>query len=205
MDFESLKALAYTLMGKRKSHLEREVGAIYDHGVRVSHLSLQLRERIFPGDSSYDDVLRCAGLFHDLGKGIGEHGHTGALLARDALSGMLTPSQLDTVCSLIEAHNKRRPEDSSCSPAVCLLQDADLLDHFGSYEVWLNTLYCAHAGQRFHEALDFYETQWPADILRCSAQLNYPLSKEIFEEKAAFSNAYAARLKKESRGEIYGF
>ena len=70
MDFEQLDELARKLMKKRKSHVEREIGSIYYHGRRVSRLVLELRRLIVPDDDSMDDVLRLAGLFHDVGKGI---------------------------------------------------------------------------------------------------------------------------------------
>lgn len=203
MDFDRLEALAFSLMGKRQSHLERETGFTYDHGLRVSRLALALRRRLFPNDASFDDVLRCAALFHDLGKGVGEHGHTGAVLARDALGDLLPPAQLDTVCHLISVHNKRRLGGEGYSPAARLLQDADLLDHYGSCEVWLNVSVCRHLGQHFHQALDFYKNAWPAQTAHDRELLNFDLSRQIFDDKVAFSNLYAARLEKESHGEIF--
>lgn len=203
MDFDRLTALAFSLMGKRKSHLERETGFTYDHGVRVSNLALALRRRLYPEDASFDDVLRCAALFHDLGKGIGEHGHTGALLARDVLRELLTPDELETVCGLIDAHNKRRPGGEGYSPAALLLQDADLLDHYGSCEVWLNVSYCCCKGTHFHDSVDFYRDSWPAQVAQHRALLHYDLSKAIFDDKVAFVNLYAARVAQEGRGEIF--
>ena len=203
MDFDRLNELAFSLMGRRKAHHERETGFIYEHGQRVANLSLELRRRLFPDDASFDDVLRCAAIFHDLGKGVGEHGHTGALLARDALKDLLTGDELDVVCDLIRVHNKRRPDDESVSPAARLLQDADVLDHFGSCEVWLNVSYSRYLNQNFRESLAFYKEQWPDEVRKCRESLNFELSKVIFDDKIAFSNLYAARLEKESRGEIF--
>lgn len=202
MDFDRLTNLAFALMGRRKSHHERETGYIYDHGQRVANLALNLRRRLFPDDTSFDDVLRCAAMFHDLGKGVGEHGHTGAVLARDALKDLITPEELDAVCELIHTHNKRRPGGEGYSPAALLLQDADVLDHFGSCEVWINVSYSRHLNQRFHESLAFYKEEWPSSVRECRESLNFELSRLIFDDKVAFSDLYAARLEKESRGDI---
>lgn len=86
MNFERLEALAEKTMGKRKSHIEREIGAVYFHGKRVAVGVLQLREKLFSEDGSHDEILRCAGLFHDIGKGIEPHPQTGALLVRKLLN-----------------------------------------------------------------------------------------------------------------------
>lgn len=51
----------------------------------------------------------CAAMFHDVGKGIGEHGQTGAEMVRFLLKDELTPGEIDEVARLVYAHNHRAP------------------------------------------------------------------------------------------------
>lgn len=201
MDFVQLDALAKQYMGRRKSHLEREIGHVYFHGKRVSHSVVLLREKLFPEDSSHDEILRCAGLFHDLGKGIEPHDRTGAALVRELLREELTASELEEVCGLILAHNDRQPDSDQYSPWVKLLQDADLLDHFGSQGLWLSFIYYAYAGQKgMEELVQFYETEWEKPVPRYRALLNFDFSREILDEKLDYERAVIRRLRLEGEG-----
>ena len=80
MNLERIAALAKKYL-MRRAHLERETGFIYAHGQRVASGVIELRRRV-TDDASHDDLLRCAAIFHDVGKGIGEHGQTGAVMVR---------------------------------------------------------------------------------------------------------------------------
>lgn len=201
MDFERLEALAYQAMGKRKSHLEREIGHVYYHGKRVSNSVILLRKQIFPEDASHDEILRCAGLFHDVGKGIEPHAKTGASLARQLLAQELTASELDAVCALIAVHDDRHPESDKHSQWVKLLQDADHLDHFGSQGLWLSFTYRAYVGQKdMMELPAFYESEWDQSVPHTRARLNFERSKEIFDEKTAYERQVIRRIKLEGEG-----
>lgn len=202
MDFERLEALAEQTMANRKFHLEREIGHVYFHGKRVANSVLLLRKTIFPEDASHDDVLRCAGLFHDIGKGINPHARTGALLARELLQGEMTAAELDEVCELISVHDDRHPDSDLHSSWAKLLQDADLLDHFGIQGVWLSFTYNAYMGQKgMMDLPEFYETEWKPMTARNRERLNFSLSKEIFDEKTAYEYSVIRRLKLEGEGQ----
>lgn len=201
MDFVRLDALAKQYMGHRKSHLEREIGHVYFHGKRVAKSVVLLREKLFPEDGSHDDILRCAGLFHDLGKGIEPHDRTGTALARELLREELTASELEEVCGLILAHNDRTPKGGSHSCWVQLLQDADLLDHFGSQGVWLSFIFYAYAGQKgIEDLIQFYDAEWERPIPHYRSSLNFDLSRSIFDEKIAYERSVIRRLRLESDG-----
>lgn len=202
MNFEKLDSLAEHYMGRRKSHIEREIGHVYFHGKRVASSVLLLRKKLFPEDDSHDDVLYCAGLFHDIGKGIEPHDRTGALLVRDFLREELTAQELEAVCGLILAHDDRQPGSDKHSPWAKLLQDADVLDHFGIQGVWLSFTYEAYAGQKgMYELPEFYETEWEEVVSRNRDVLNFGISKEIFDEKIQYERSVIHRLKKEGKGE----
>ena len=202
MDFERLEALAYKAMGKRKSHVEREIGHVYFHGKRVSNSVILLRKKIFPEDGSHDEILRCAGLFHDIGKGIEPHARTGAALARELLWDELTETELNAVCELISVHDDRHPEDDRYSPWVKLLQDADHLDHVGSQGLWLSFTYRTYVGQEDMMGLPaFYESEWDSSVPGTRSHLNFDISKEIFDEKVRYERDVIRRLKLEGEGD----
>ena len=200
MDFERLDAIARKAMAKRKSHFEREMGAAYFHGQRVAMGALALRRRLTE-DASMDDVLRAAAMFHDVGKGIEPHDETGAALARELLRDEMTGEELAMVCRLIREHDRRRPGTEENTLFERILQDADILDHYGSQGVWLScTYYVYHGQQEMAQMPVFYETDWPEQIEKHRALLNFPESQRIFDEKCRFEAAVARRMAEEAKG-----
>ena len=200
LDFEKLEAIAKDLMKKRQVHLQRETGSVYDHGLRVSKAVLRLRELALPGDASMDENLRAAGLFHDLGKGIEPHGHYGAVLMRDILKGMADEKQTEIICRMIEVHDDRCKGGGKHDKYTGVLQDADLIDHFGTYDIWMVFNDAAYlkegigwAAERFDNLENYYNIHLPL--------LNYPVSVEIAKEKRAFEREFVKRLQWESKGE----
>ena len=202
MDFEQLDELARKLMKKRKSHVEREIGSIYYHGRRVSRLVLELRRLIVPDDDSMDDMLRLAGLFHDVGKGIEPHARYGAAIFREAMRDCdVTPTQVDCAARLIAAHCDRRPSEPVHDTWERLIQDADLLDHIGTYTIWMDFNWCAYREEGVDEArkrLSSIEEY----IASNRKGINFPQSLAIYDEKSDFLRAFVARLDWESRGRI---
>lgn len=203
MNFEKLDKLAFHYMGKRKSHAEREIGAAYYHGKRVANGVIELRKKLFE-DASMDDILRCAGMFHDIGKGIEPHNHTGSVLVRELLKEELTKAELEQVCRLIEAHCDRQPQTGAHSREEKLLQDADLLDHYGSQGIWLSISHYAYTTQREMAQLPaFYRSEWPKQKAEHRKLLNFDLSKKIFDEKVSFERSIAARVEIEMNGTYF--
>lgn len=203
MDFSALDALAAKLMRGRKSHKEREIGAVYDHGKRVAAGVISLRKAV-TDDDSHDDFLRAAAMFHDVGKGIEPHAHTGALLARDMLQGYAEQDEIEEIARLIAAHCDRHPEDDRHDLWARLLQDADLLDHFGTYDIWMCFCYYAYNGQEgIQKAADFLEHDFPQHAEKHRRLLNFDVSRQIYDEKLAFERDFTQRLNVEASGEYF--
>ena len=203
MDMQAMNALAKELIGARRVHAERETGGAYAHGQRVGETVLWLRRTLFPGAGAEDDVLRVAAWFHDIGKGVEPHARYGAALAREALAGQCSAAELAQVCGLIGLHCARDPENAQYPAAVRLLQDADLLDHYGTFTVWMEFLYSAFRDRSLLETAGLNEAAWwKAHCAQYRAELNYPISREIFDEKIAFVYAFYARMQVEARGGV---
>ncbi len=142
MDIDRIANLAFEIMKDRKAQPDREVGYIFYHGKRVGKLAVKLRERLLPNDASYDEYLFAAGLFHDVGKGFNPHAEYGAYLVRNILKEYCSEEEISKIADLIYYHQGPRKEES-LSEYIKILQDADILDRFGTMQVWLNIYDCA--------------------------------------------------------------
>ncbi|MDR0531659.1 MAG: HD domain-containing protein [Oscillospiraceae bacterium] len=200
MNLADIQAVAAQQMQRQKARLERETGHIYYHGQRVGRSVILLRERVAPEDASHDDILTVAAWFHDIGKAFRHHQRFGAALAREALGDLLSPAQLEDVCALISRHDDRRP-GSDDSLWLKLLQDADLIDHFGTQWIWLHLFWYAHADESIAEALA--SENLAAQQNESRAQLHFPESRRIYDEKCAYERAFIERMETESRGEFF--
>lgn len=200
MDLDALRELAQRSMGKRRTHAEREPGFVYYHGQRVAEIALQLRKLIFPADDTMDEVILVGGWFHDVGKGIEPHWEYGALLAREMLKVHCTADELERIVEIVGSHTLRKQREYP--PYVKLVQDADLLDHYGSMDIWFEFRWCAVSGKKAEEALEFYGAEYDENIARLCSLLNFPQSVEVFKEKAAYARAFAERFWREARGEL---
>ncbi len=203
MDFDRLDALAQKLMKKRKAHPMREPGSIYDHGQRVAKLVLTLRRSVVPDDDSMDDILRLAAMFHDVGKGIEPHAAFGAPIMLQAVRDIVSESEAREAARLIEAHCDRRPTEPVHDTWARLLQDADLLDHIGTYNIWMDIQYYAHSGGGVADEAEFLRENAGSYAAHHRTQLNFPVSVEIYDDRVGFYLEYARRFQAESRGEIY--
>lgn len=202
MDISLLNELAFKHMANRKAHPEREKGFIYYHGLRVSKLSIKLRQILLPEDNSHDDIITIAGLFHDITKGIEPHGKHGAVLIKDILKEHCSENEINEIAQIIYCHQLRKI-DNDYSEYIKIVQDADILDHFGSIEIWMNFQYYAHKDEPMCNSLEFYNTEFNSNAAKCRESLNYDISKKLFDDKVAFVHSFVDRFKKEANGEFY--
>ncbi|MDR0964441.1 MAG: HD domain-containing protein [Clostridium sp.] len=199
MDLHKIKELMVKLMQDRYQHPDRGLGDAFLHCERVAKLAVDLRKHILPNDDSRDEILTVAGWFHDIGKGSPEHARFGAVMAREVLHDFCSSNELDEICEIIRLHADRG--HSEYSPWVKLHQDADVLDHHGTYFIWY---VFSHRSWRHEgdiakiakEQLEVYN--YKAKILE---SVNYDFSRSICAEKFDYQNAFWERLKIEaSRG-----
>ncbi len=201
MDLAAIEKLAYKKMGRRQTHPYREPGYIFYHGQRVAGLALQLRELIFPAETGDDEVIVIGSWFHDVAKGIEPHWEYGAHLAGKILKKYCPPQKLAQIQEIIRGHTLRKEKDYP--NYVKLVQDADILDHYGTMEIWLNFSYAAGQKGTVSDVWEFYDEEYKKRLKRVKALLNYALSVEIFEEKDQFVQDFMARLRSEGEGNLF--
>lgn len=203
MDLQMIKQRAYENLGNRKAHHHRETGFIYYHGARVANLVMNLRKLLFPEDNSMDEILQAAAYFHDVAKGIEPHHEYGALLVKEMLQDLCTAEEVDKIAGLIQCHALRKKREYN--NYEMLLQDADLLDHFGTIELWMNFYYYATEDQNMDFSIDFYHTEFKDITMKNRSLLNFALSEKIFDEKLEFVNSFVKRMEIENKGDIVDF
>jgi HD superfamily phosphodiesterase len=203
LDLVTIKKLAYDLMGNRSSHGWKEKGNKYYHGQRVANLVLELRKIVLPGDDSHDEILTAAAWFHDIMNGNENHAAEGAKKTREVIRNYCSLEELDEVCEIISVHDDRYNGRDTYSDYIKLQQDADLLDHLGTYDIWMIIAYAVPHGQTFAEASDWIQNTRLSEDERYRKELNFEISRRILDEKSSFLKQYSDRFKVESMGGIW--
>lgn len=197
MELQKIEEIAQKVL-MRKAHEHREKGFIYTHGQRVARLCKNLCDALgVPYDA---DVLYVACLFHDIGKGLEPHEQTGAVLAPLYLKGTMTDDEMSAVTTLIASHKSYKQEDT---PLVQVLQDADILDHIGGTELWMNFLWNYDEEKGQESVVDFYQSEEAnAHFNNLFSLLHYDLTRELYKKRLAFVHAVSKQIEKEIAGEI---
>lgn len=203
MDLNLVKQRAYENLGKRKAHYHRETGFIYYHGARVANLVINLRKLILPDDSSMDEILQAAAYFHDVAKGIEPHNEYGVLVVKEMLKDLCTAEEIDEISGLIQCHALRKKR--KYNDFEMLLQDADLLDHFGTIELWMNFYYFATEDLNMDYSIEYYNTEFMEMAIKNRSLLNFDISEKIFDEKLEYVNSFVKRMEIENKGDIVDF
>lgn len=200
-NIEAIRELSYKLLGNRKSHDYREKGFIYYHGQRVANLAISLRKLIIPDDNSNDDIIRVASYFHDVAKGIEPHFEYGAILVKEILKEYCTEEELEKIAAIVRYHTLRS-KDNDYADYIKIVQDADILDHYGTVEVWLNFHYYAYHDLPMEKAVEFYEQEFEKQVSKVRELLNYEVSKKIYDDKIEFCREFFRKFAIESKGGI---
>lgn len=202
MRLDVLNDLAFQLMANRYTSDSHEKGEKYYHGQRVAKLAVRLRKHLFPDDPSHDEILTVAAWFHDIMNGCDNHNAEGAKKAREILAPHVTAAELDEISHLIGVHDDRRP-DSGHSNLIKLHQDADLLDHFGLYDIWRSFIYALPHDQSLPETLTYMRDVRPTLNDRYRGEMNFELSRRIYDDRMAAYDRFVERFDAECRGEIW--
>ena len=198
---DQLLSIAKESMSERKAQPTREFGYLLHHGQRVAALSLTLCQRLNPTAPIDLEVLFAAALFHDVGKCIGSHAETGAKLATGLLQDTCSPDELAQIAFLINQHNKRNQPDLPL--AAHILQDADVLDHFGTQNIWLCFFHSAHSERSPQDTLDYYHSEENKRYLEsCRALLNLDIARDAYDQRLIFEQAFIKRFGDELVGRL---
>lgn len=163
---------------------------------------INLRKSLCSSDASKDDVIFVGALFHDVTKGIEPHHKTGAQLIKTILYEECSEKELGEISEIIEFHNSRNREDLPFH--IKIIQDADILDHFGTLEVWLKFMYSAHKEENVFDAIRLWNSTENLEYIRAAKEsLNFELSKEIFDKRIEFVTLFQKQFKKECYGNLY--
>ncbi|MCL2884266.1 MAG: HD domain-containing protein [Oscillospiraceae bacterium] len=206
MDMAAIRQCAFEQMGNKSSHSFKEKGNKYYHGQRVAALAVRLREILFPDDDSHDDILTVAAWFHDIENGnvdIADHAKAGAEKARGLLTPFCSEQELDEICAIIRVHDDRYSPRDQFSDHIKVHQDADHLDHFGTFDIWMTFIYAVSHDQTINEARDWLLSERPTENERYRNELNFNISRRIFDEKIAFLKEFTERFQVESSGGIW--
>ena len=202
MDLIKINEIAYSRMADRSSHNWKDKGNKYYHGQRTANLALTLREILLPENSSSDEILTVSAWFHDISNGSENHCALGAEKTRQLLSGLCTQDELEQICYIISVHDERI-EGNNYPEVVKLMQDADLLDHLGTFGVWEHFLYATAHGETINEAKDFLLNVAVKQHTEHRMQRNLEFSKLILDEKYAFLKSFATRFDTELEGRVW--
>ncbi len=202
MDINRIEELAFHKMGKRYSHSKREKGYVYYHGLRTARLAIEIRKMADEIDNTKDNVIYVASLFHDIAKGIEPHNENGSILVQQVLKGECSHEELMEIAEIIRCHNLRSSNED-WTKHIRIVQDADMLDHMGTMEIWLNFIYQAYDEKSVDASIEFYDDEkYECYIEDCRRKLNYDISKKIFDDRVEFVHEFIQRLSIEGKGGI---
>ena len=203
MDLLKIKQIIFDELAEKSSHNWKEKGNKYHHGERVAKLILTLRNYIIPDDDGHDDILTVAAWFHDIMNGTDNHALLGAERTKELLSGYCSDYEMREIYDIIYRHDDRYSDRESFSVYARLHQDADLLDHFGTFDIWTQFLYAVCHGQTILEEIK-YMNEWRSELdTKYGGELNFEISKKIYDEKTEFYNYFADRFSVEGTGGIW--
>ena len=110
---------------------------------------------------------------------------------------------MDEIYKIIYVHDDRYSERSLFSDYIKLHQDADHLDHFGTFDVWTEFLHAIHHNRTIIDVIDWFQTTRRDQNNRFRNELNFEISKKIFDEKSQFVNSFGDRLSVEATGGVW--
>jgi uncharacterized protein len=209
MNLETINKIAHKLMSQKRNQEWRDVGNKYYHGQRVAKLAVALRKLILPNENGFDEILTVASWLHDVRNddnaflnGVNIHGKLGAEEATEILKPYCDATQIELIANLIEHHDDRNSK-APHGDLIKILQDADLLDHRGTTEIWGTIVYASIYNRTMHETAAWNMQEGISAIKEYRERLNFEISKKIFDDRTNFYKTFVERFFAESNGEIF--
>jgi Predicted HD superfamily hydrolase len=196
MNLNAILDIAVSEMKYKSSHPLKELGNKFYHGQRVCETIKHLCEMI--GYKEDINVLIVAAWFHDICNGSENHEILGANKVKELLEGLCTNDELSSICRLITLHDSRTNSDLSIDTKI--LQDADLLDHFGVFEIWCTFHYALKENLSMEETAEFMLNNYNTQFQKEKSQLHFECSKRIYVEKRLYVRDFITRMQEESKG-----
>lgn len=204
MNILEIEKLAYHKMKDRKTK-GRENGFIFYHGRRVGKLAINIYKQVSGEIKQQEmDMIYCASLYHDIGKGIEPHNETGAEITKFYLRDLCTPHEVNTVSRIVFEHNRRGSDYNDNSFLGRIVQDADILDHMGTMDIWIAFQWHAEFNETVDVSLEFFSSgKWAeiTDTLR--SLLNFECSIDAFDKRRAFTQEFINRFEREAQGQLF--
>lgn len=196
MDLHKISEIAAREMKTKASHPFKEPGNKYYHGQRTAEIIKQLCPKV--GYTGNTEILTVSAWFHDISNGEEHHEKKGADKTCRLLQELCSEAELKEIHRIISVHDSRTKSDLSMDEKIH--QDADLLDHFGTFEVWNYFQYALKEKMSMTEAayllLDDSKFSTTEDII------HFEISQKIYDEKRSYLKSFAERMLKESNGII---
>ncbi len=176
-------------------------GYRYQHGLRTARIAAELALSEHLAHTVDLEALHFACLLHDIGKVHelpGEdHGEAGARIADTILEDHIDTDRRKMIRSCIMWHNKREDAPQTLPQEGRLLQDADLLDHFGAIEVWLIQYRVARHNGGIAEAVQEYRSarNWRRYAL---SSAYFPRTSARLRDRMCVAARYFFTLEKEA-------
>lgn len=203
LNIEAIRRVAWENMGTRRVHKEREIGYIYYHGLRTANIAGEILYLVHGKREDFDEIMFTGSLFHDVGKGFGIHNEAGAAIARHLLGDLCAQDKLDKICKIVRLHCIR-DHRLDFSNQIRAVQDADIIDHYGTQQIWLGISRAAHHGETSADILG----HWSGDEFRNHLDelrelLNFQESLSIFNERIDSARQFIDRFRVESEGRLF--
>ncbi|QNO15110.1 HD domain-containing protein [Alkalicella caledoniensis] len=204
MDIQQIEDIAFDLMKERKV-LGREKGFIFYHGRRVGKIAQKIYDKIVQEPVQLEkNLLYVGGIFHDIGKGIEPHNETGAVLVKEILKKTCDEGELQTISDIIREHNLRGSKYEGISLFGKIIQDADIIDHMGSMDIWIAFMYHAQYEESAHNSIEFFSGgKWEEICGVLRSLLNFPVSIEAFDKRMKFTKKFIEQMQREVDGELF--
>lgn len=193
-----IKDICITEMRNSSSHPFKEKGNKYYHGQRVAKIIEQLCKIIKYGDNT--DILTVSAWFHDICNGSENHEVLGADKTCILLKEYCSEYELSSIRTLISTHDSRKKPELSIESQI--LQDADLLDHYGAFEVWSTFGYAFKENFSMTETAELMVRNYTEEFEQERNQLHFEISQKIYNEKRQYVVEFVNRMKEESLGKI---